>query len=229
MAFIDTSRQNHSELASLLKTLLRLLALLALALAWLGYFSPWIAPKPVGLQLSAHDMVEWMTFVQTVRDGTFPVTRLDLSLPLAGLALLVALTPAVLLTSPVRFPFWIGLPFLALGLFSALLIQPPYPFVLTAYNDPELAPQFWLGVAAFILVSPLALFACLRPQWAKWAASAIALASLAFSWHAYSIIQPPLTDVLTKPAPVGYGFVLCMIGLGALLLLPIASIRSPQS
>jgi len=204
-----------------LKTVLRLLPILALALAWLGYFSPWVAPKPVGLQLTPHDMVEWMTFVQTVRDGTFPVTRLDLSLPLAGIALLAALTPALILTQPARFPYWLGLPFLALALFSALLIQPPYPFVLTAYNDPELTPQFWLGVIILIAVIPLALFSCLRPQWAKWGVPLVALTTLLLSWRAYSVVLAPLADILTKPVPVGYGFVLTLIGLVALGLLPI--------
>ena len=74
------------------RSLLPLIALVGLA--GLGYFTPWVAPRPVGLQLSAHDLVEWLTFVQTVRDGTFPVGRLDMSLPLAGIVMLIALAPA---------------------------------------------------------------------------------------------------------------------------------------
>lgn len=215
-----------------MKLALRLLPILALLLAWLGYFSPWVAPKPVGLQLTAHDLVEWMSFAQTVRDGTFPVSRLELSLPLAGLALLAALTPALILSTPAKFPYWLSLPFLALALFSALLIQPPYPYILTAYSDPELQPQFWLGIATLILSIPLALFAALRPRWATWLIALLSIFTLLSAWHAYTIVQPPLIDIITKPIPVGYGFILCLIGLLGLLVLATVSLitqfRSPS-
>ena len=77
---------NHTPYASRIthhvrKHLNHYTLLAALAAAWLGYFFPWVWPVPVALRLSAHDLVEWMTFMQTVRDGTFPVSRLDLLWP----------------------------------------------------------------------------------------------------------------------------------------------------
>jgi hypothetical protein len=190
-----------------------------LALCWLGYFSPWLWPTPAALRLSAHDLVEWMTFMQTVRDGTFPVTRLDLLWPLAGIAVLTALASALSIARP-KFPYFPYLPYFLLSLFAAGLILPPYEFLRIAYNDPELAPQFWLGIATGIAAPPLALFAGLRPVWARRGMSLIASLSLIASIRAYSIIQPPFTDILTKAAPTGYGFVLIVLGFSALVILP---------
>ena len=188
----------------------------ALALAWWGYFSPWVSPAPVGLRLSAHDLVEWLTFVQTVRDGTFPVSRVDLLFPLAGIALETALTPAFYRALELRSRNLVSLGFLGFALFTALLILPAYPFVLTAYNDAELAPQFWLGIAAAAAALAAAGLAWFRPRWALALMCAIGLLTIASSWRAYYLVWPPLADVLAKPPPAGYGVVICLVGLSVL-------------
>lgn len=192
----------------------------ALALAWWGYFSPWFSPIPVGLRLSAHDLVEWLTFVQTVRDGTFPVSRIDLLIPLVGIAFETALTPAFYrsVEPPVR--NLVGIGSLGLALFTALLILPAYPFVLSAYHDAELAPQFWLGIAAAAAALAAAGLAWFQPRWALALTLGVGLLTLGTSWRAYNLAGPPLADVLTKPPPAGYGIQSCVVGL---ILLTIAA------
>ena len=192
----------------------------ALALAWWGYFSPWVSPVPVGLRLSARDLVEWLTFVQTVRDGTFPVSRLDLLFPRAGIALETALTAAFYRTLELRPRNLVSLALLGFALFTALLILPAYPFVLTAYNDAELAPQFWLGISAAAAALAAAGLACFRPRWALALMLGVGLLTIATSWRAYDLAWPPLADVLAKPPPAGYGVESCIVGL---LLLTIAA------
>jgi hypothetical protein len=211
-----------------LKAVPRLIHLAALAAAWLGYFSPWLWPVPVALRLSAHDLVEWMTFEQTVRDGTFPVTRLDLLWPLAGIALLTALAlahlhdpsfasePARLLSVLLR-PDNLG--GLALDVFAAYLILPAYPFLITAYRDPELAPQFWLGVASALAALLVSVLSLLRPAWAVCLTPLIALVSLIASIRACLLVAPPIAGALTHPVPLGYGAVLAVAGFGVLALL----------
>ncbi|MEK7277671.1 MAG: hypothetical protein AAB427_10005, partial [Chloroflexota bacterium] len=143
-----------------------------LALCWLGYFAPWLWPVPAALRLSGYDLVEWMTFAESVRNGTYPVTRLDLLWPLTGIALLTALTvqtenkpprreerkettknplksvPSVVKTFVAPFALFAvrNWPGILLSLFASYLILPAYPFILTAPADPELRPQLILGL-----------------------------------------------------------------------------------
>ena len=225
-----------------MKTAPRLLSFVALILCWLGYFSPWLWPVPAALRLSAHDLVEWMTFMQTVRDGTFPVTRLDLLWPLAGIAALNVLVTTQIIEPQRRkerqeiskkhlsglrtfaVNYWPELLSVPIALFAAALILPPYEFIRSAPTDPELAPQFWLGIATGIAVIPLAAFAIVRPQWARWFTAITALLSLTASVRVYLIIRPPFADLLAKPAPVGYGFILVVIGFAAFLVLPLVEL-----
>jgi len=207
----------------------------ALALAWLGYFSPWLWPVPAALRLSAYDLVEWMTFMQSVRDGTYPVTRLDLLWPLAGVAILTALAAhnfqpqsredhevtqsgfSALRAFAVN--HWPNTLATVFALFAAYLILPAYPFILTAHTDPELRPQLILGVATGVAVIASAIIAAGRPVWARWLTPAIALLSLLAAIRAFAITRQPIADVLTHPALVGYGFVLAMVGLGGLIII----------
>jgi len=188
----------------------RIVSLIPLALAWLGYFSPWLWPAPAALRLSAYDLVEWMTFMQSVRDGTYLITRLDLLWPLAGIALLTGLAvnhwPNILAT--------------LFALFAAGLILPAYPFILTAHTDPELRPQLMLGIATGVAALIAAGVSAVRPARARWLIPIIALLSLVTTVRAFAITRQPIADVLAHPAPIGYGFVLAVIGFGWLAIVP---------
>jgi hypothetical protein len=199
--------------------------LLPLALAWLGYFSPWLWPLPAALRLSAYDLVEWLSFAQSVRDGTYPITRLDMLWPLVGIALLTALTlrieprrlhPLQTLRVLETLRVWAVKNWLqlALALFAAFLILPGYPFILTAHTDPELRPQLIAGLVTGLAVLAAAGVAALRPNWARWASAIIALLALAAAVRAYLITRQPLADIFTRPAPAGYGLYLTVLGFG---------------
>ena len=68
-----------------------------LALAWIGYWGPWLDHPAAALQLNAYDLAEWITRLPEVRAGTLALSRLDFLLPLACLSVLTAL---VALDSP---------------------------------------------------------------------------------------------------------------------------------
>jgi hypothetical protein len=219
-----TRTKSPSPVLAGLRTVFASLPAAALGLSIWGYFSPWLAARPAGLQLSAHDLVEWLTFVQTVRDGTFPVSRLDMSLPLAGLAILVALTPAFYIAGrPPRGRLLIMAPFLAGAWLLALLALPPYPFVLTAYRDPELQPQFWLSVLCAVLAPAALVLAWRLPKWALAASALLSVLTIALSWRAFNLAVPPLADALTKSPGAGYGLLACLAG--GLILAAAASLR----
>ncbi|MBI5829324.1 MAG: hypothetical protein HZB20_07230 [Chloroflexi bacterium] len=190
--------------------------LIPLVLAWLGYFGPWLWPVPVALRLSGYDLVEWLTFTQSVRDGTHPITRLDMLWPLAGIALLTALAvtgPHFLRAFAVQ--NWVAI---LLSLFAAFLILPGYPFILTAASDAELRPQLVLGLAAIPTVLVVAAWAAARPRWVPLARVAVALLALAATLRAYALARQPIADILTRPAPVGWGLVAAIVGFAAVIV-----------
>jgi hypothetical protein len=207
-----------------LKPSLKFSTLLALAAAWLGYFSPWVWPLPAALRLSAHDLVEWLTFMQTVRDGTFPVSRLDLLWPLAGIAIMTALIPAIFVAPPsstyiMQLLRPASIICVLLAGFAAYLILPAYPFILTAYNDPELAPQFWLGIGSGIAAVLIYLLIPILPHRLPITLMAlIALPCLIASLRLPGIITPSIADMLVKPVELGYGFRLAVAGFSILTI-----------
>ncbi|MBI5080773.1 MAG: hypothetical protein HZB17_05655 [Chloroflexi bacterium] len=184
----------------------RIAPYIALALAWLGYFSPWIMPTPVALRLTGYDLVEWLSFAQTVRDGTFAVTRVDMVLPLMMIALLFVTQDLTGLKRPVR-SLLIGL-----ALINSFLILPSYPFILTAHADPELRPQLIAGVIAFVGVGLMVALAMKSPRWAERIGGVIAVGGIVFTIRAYALASPVIADILTRSAPIGYGIILAVSG-----------------
>jgi hypothetical protein len=185
---------------------------IALALAWLGYFSPWIMPTPVGLRLTGYDLVEWLSFAQSVRDGTFAVARVDMVLPLMMIALLFVTqdltgktTSEFLKNSEVVLP-------VGLALLNAFLILPSYPFILTAHADPELRPQLIAAIVTFVGVGVMVALAIKSPKWAERIGGVIAVGGIVFTIRAYALASPVIADILTRSAPIGYGIILTISG-----------------
>src|SRR6185369_540532 len=147
----------------------RLIQLAALALALVGYWLPWLTHPVAALRLNGYELSEWVTFLPGVRDGSLPLTRLVFLLPLGCLALLLAIAASwqpphpiqVLATSsePPRPPAprsglaamlpvirsWGGWGLLLLSLVCAFTVFPPYPYLLTAYADPEYRAQLFIA------------------------------------------------------------------------------------
>ncbi len=195
--------------------------------------------------------------MQSVRDGTYPITRLDLLWPLAGIALLIPLVAPLIHPpqkpsspphlphfpqvgqpqgSPLHFPHFL---FFLFSIFTAFLILPAYPFVLTAYNDAELGPQFWLGILIGIAVillslisfmSPISLvpfisrISFISPISHLSLISLISLISLLATLHAFLITRQPIAEMLTHPAPPGYGVVLAILGFALLTIISAVSV-----
>ena len=165
-----------------------------------------------------------MTFAESVRNGTYPITRLDLLWPLAGIALLTALLPSPrgrgaggegesnnLVIAMV----------ILLSLFASYLILPAYPFILTAPADPELRPQLILGLVTGLAALLAVVLVRLHPHRATlWSSliSLISLISLFATVRAFLLIRQPLADILAHPVPVGFGFYVTIIGLAWMVL-----------
>ena len=151
--------------------------LVALVLALVGYWSPWLTHATAALRLNGYELSEWITFLPGVRSGELPLSRLLFLLPLACLALLLSLiatrVPVRLAAPPLgaaarqpvgppprpRHGLAAALPavttpwawaLLLAGLACAFVLLPPYPYLLTALRDPEFQGQLFIGLATLL-------------------------------------------------------------------------------
>lgn len=221
----------------------------ALLLALVGYWLPWLTHPAAALRLNGYELSEWVTFLPGVRDGSAPLNRLVFLLPLACLALLCALaaarpTPTLSLPPlgaaprhappPARTGLAAFLPtlagpagwlFLLLGLACAFVVFPPYPYLLTAYADAEY--QLQLLVAAVTL---LAVFGVTFLPGELSAALQAALAALALAVAAWALltVRPIAGDLLGTAWGVGLGWLIMLGGFGWLALLALRRLFGPR-
>ncbi|MCC6187501.1 MAG: hypothetical protein IT318_00590 [Anaerolineales bacterium] len=222
----------------------------ALALAVAGYWLPWLTHPAAALRLNGYELSEWVTFMPGARDGSLPLSRLIFLIPLACLALLcglVAARPASTLAipplgavsrpapRPPRSGLRAMLPALAepggvllllLGLLLAFIVVPPYPYLLSAYADPEYRLQ--------LLVAGLTLLALVVVVYLPRDLSALlqsALAGLGGSvglW-AVLVLRPAASEVLNAPWALGLGWYLMLLGFAGLVLSGVSRIFGPRA
>ncbi|MGQ0600767.1 MAG: hypothetical protein ACT4QE_03620, partial [Anaerolineales bacterium] len=139
----------------------------ALLAVLLGYWMPWLALPAAALQLNAYELSEWVTFLPSVQLGEVAFNRLSFLIPAACLALLFALASAQM-RSPSRriiFAIWpdsiLGWALLVCAGLSVAAVFPYYPYVLTAYKDPEFQTQFFLACAVVLGI----VLAFIMPEW----------------------------------------------------------------
>jgi len=191
----------------------------ALALTLLGYWWPWLAHPAGALQLNAYELSEWVEFLPGVFTGELPFARLTFLLPCACLTVLFGLAAARVRRAaprgwldalwPDSVPGW-GL-LLCAGL-SAAAVFPYYPYLLSAYADPEFQAQFFIACAATLAV-PLALL--LPEEVAALAQIALAVIGLSISAWALWALWPTASEVLHAAWPLGWGWPVTLLGFAA--------------
>jgi hypothetical protein len=229
----------------------RLLQLAGLGLGLAGYWLPWLTAPAAALRLNGYELSEWVTFLPGVRDGTLPLSRLLFLLPLACLALLLALaasrpgvTPPIYIlggepTSPRAQPprprgGWGGLrpvaglggwALLILGAACALVVVPPYPYFLTAYADPEYRGQLFVALVSLVAL-PLVLY---LPDQVKAAAQiGLAVAGGAIGLWALLTVRPVASELLAAAWPIGLGWPLMLAGFMVLAWVGMTQLFSPR-
>lgn len=227
----------------------RTVQLAALALALAGYWLPWLTHPVAALRLNGYELSEWVTFLPGVRDGTLPLSRLVFLLPLGCLALLLGLAaswqasprPRLLsaaasetvrpapptglngLLPGIHGPGGWGL--LLLGLVCAFVVFPPYPYLLTAYADPEYRTQlFAASLGVVILLLGLYLPSDLK------AVLQIILAALGGGLGLWSLLtlRPVASSLLGMPWPIGLGWPIMLAGFAVLLLGGLRELFGPR-
>jgi hypothetical protein len=212
--------------------------LASVGLALVGYWLPWLTQAAAALRLNGYELSEWVTFLPGVRDGSLPVSRLAFLLPLVCLALLFGLVasrprpaPARLLDRPaggepppartglsallppVRGRAGWGL--LAAGVVCDLIVFPPYPYILTAYADPEYRTQLFVAALGLIAL----FFELYLPAELKAGLQIIAAgAGAGLGLWTLLVVRPVASSLLGRQWPIGLGWPAMLIGFAGLLL-----------
>ncbi len=173
--------------------------ILFLWLALIGFWLPWLARPASALQLSAYELAEWQMFAPQVLFGGVGLSRVSF---LAGAAAL-----CVAFGAPAGWAWrerrWGELVLIATGAaLAAGTALPYYPYVLSAYQDPEFATQFWMTVAAVGLAGILAV---LPERWASTGAMVAVGFALWWPLSALLTLHPIAESILAGPWPIGPG------------------------
>lgn len=194
---------------------------LSLFLALLGFWMPWLALPAGALQMNAYELSEWVTFLPGVFIGELPFNRLTFLIPAACLTVLFALAAArtrntstkswIRAILPQTWPGW-GLLLLAALCLSAVF--PYYPYILTAYQDPEFQMQFFVACVATLAV-PLALL--LPRDVGLLAQIMLAIIGLGYSTWAMWQLWPVASELLRNAWPLGWGWLLTLVGFALVL------------
>ena len=230
----------------------RYFRLAAAAAALVGYWSPWLTHPAAALRLNGYELSEWITFLPDVRTGNLALSRLLFLLPLACLALLLALVatrtplrvaapplgeaprPSPVARSSPRSGLAAALPtlagpwawvLLAAAALCAFVILPPYPYLLTALSDPEFRGQFFVacGTALGLIV-----VAYLPTELKDLLQLLLGLAGAALGLDALLTLRPVASALLNAAWPIGLGWFLMVAGFAALAVAALAQLVGPK-
>jgi hypothetical protein len=227
----------------------RYFRLAAAALALAGYWAPWLAHRTAALRLNGYELSEWVTFLPGVRSGELPISRLLFLLPLACLALLLAIVATrvpvrvavpSLSEAPARpaerprtglaaaLPALAGpwaWPLLLAAVMCGLTVLPPYPYILNALGDPEFQGQFFIGCATLL---GLALVGYLPAGLKDGLQVLLGLAGALLGGFALLTLHPIASALLNAPWPIGVGWAAMLAGFGALAAAGVAQVLGPR-
>lgn len=192
----------------------RLLLPLGWLLAAAGYFGPWIAHNTAGLTITGVDTGEFVKFLPPVLEGTLPVIRQLLYLPPFAVVVSIALLVG---SQRLAFPWIVRLPALLLALPVSLQLLPP-AWSPASLPTAEFRLQtialgvLWLMLAGFWLWRYL-------PSWLTGSlTAALALVAATLSSWQFLLAKPAIAEVYNQTLRIGWGWVLCMAGLLALVV-----------
>jgi hypothetical protein len=181
-------------------------------LATVGYYGPWIAHRTAALTLTGSDMGEFVKFLPGVLDGSLQVVRQLFYLP----PIVVALSVALLVGSrSLGFPWLLRVATLVLSMVVSFQLLPPAwspASLMTAEFrlQPIALGLCWLALAGFWLFGRLPI-RLTGPICCGLAGVAGALSAWQF------LIAKPAIDATYGIQPaVGWGCVVCLIGLATL-------------
>jgi hypothetical protein len=194
----------------------------SLLLALLGFWMPWLDHPAAALRLNAYELSEWVTFLPAVRAGELAVSRLAFLVPSACLAVLMAIASARTRAGHTR--HWrdalrpralAGWGLLALAGLCVTAVFPYYPYILSAYADPEFQTQFFVACAAVLGI--VVVFA-LPEDVNALLEIGLALLGLGMSVWTLSALQPVASQLLGQVWVLGWGWAAALLGFTGIVI-----------
>jgi len=188
---------------------MRNLVPLGVILALIGYWGPWVNHKAAALVLSGLDMAEFVKFLPEVRAGTEFVIRELFYLPPLAAALCLVLTGG---SQHLRYPLWARAIMAIVAVVLAIIVLPPYPFILQALSSDEFRWQFLAGAGCLAIIA-----GCLLYRRLPRAVMAILLIVVSLAggipplWQFLSL-RNALDRVYGQPIHIGWGLWLTVAG-----------------
>lgn len=177
------------------------LGLAGLALAWAGMWGAWIPHRTASLTQNAADLAGWADVLLDVRSGPLASVPdlLRLSLVLAALALAVQAGGVENL--------WLRWTIRLVAVLPALVLLPPYPFVLDLWRSETYGARFLIAAALPVGVTATILTDRLTPQVRRWMALGLAVTAVAAGLLAYQALQRPFEAHYASRLPPGWGVI----------------------
>jgi hypothetical protein len=190
---------------------------LGVALALVGYWGPWVNHKTAALVLSGLDMAEFVKFLPGVRAGTEFMIRELFYLPLLAAALCLALISS---HRPWHYPLWARAIMVIIAIVLAIIVLPPYPFILQALGSDEFRRQFLMGAGCLAIIVGSLLYRRRSTEAHERLPRAIVagllivislVGALPALWQFFSI-RSALDTVYGQPIQIGWGLWLTVAG-----------------
>ena len=182
---------------------------LGIALVLVGYWGPWVNHKTAALVLSGLDMAEFVKFLPGVRDGTEFMIRELFYLPPLAAALCLALMGS---SRRLRYPLWARTIMVMTAVVLAIIVLPPYPFVLQALSSDEFGRQFLMGAGCLVIIGGTLLYRRLSRAIVAGLLIVVSLAGAIPALWQFLSIRSALDGVYGQPIHIGWGLWLTVAG-----------------
>ena len=183
--------------------------LTGVALALIGYWGPWVDHKTAALVLSGLDMAEFVKFLPGVRAGTEPMIRELFYLPPLAAALCLALLGS---NRAWRDLLCARTIMVVVAIALAVVVLPPYPFVLQALGSDEFRRQFLMATGCLAVIGGMLLYRRLSKTIVAGLLIAISLLGAIPPVWQFLSIRSALDSVYGQPIHIGWGLWLMAVG-----------------
>ena len=181
---------------------LRTWFLTGIALALIGYWGPWVNHKTAALVLSGLDMAEFVKFLPEVRAGTELMIRELFYLPPLAAALCLALMGG---NRYWRYPLWARAIMVIVAIVLAIIVLPPYPFILQALGSDEFRRQFSMAASCLAVIGASLLYRRLPKAVVAGLLIVISLVGAIPPVWQFLSVRSSLDRVYGQPIHVGWG------------------------
>lgn len=195
-------------------TPIRLLLPMSWGLASVGYFGPWVAHSTAALTLSGMDMGEFVKFLPGVLDGSLAVIRQLFYLPPLAIVVSVAL---LLGSRRLSYPWLLQTLILTLAIPVGLQLLPPAWSPASLMTSEFRLQTIALGIS-WLLLAGFWFWGGLPSRLTSLLSAAIAVAATGLCVWQFMVVKPAIDGVYVDPPSIGWGFILCMAGLGIMAM-----------